>query len=314
MMNPVCRSVRRTCLLAAWIILTFPSALFGAEKFSVATYNLENYIDAPAGTRPAKSAEARAKIRESIHALRPDILGLEEMGGTNSLFELRASLKTEGLDYLYWEHVSGFDTNIHVAVLSKFPIIARRPHTNDGFLLNGRRFRVSRGFVEVDIQVNSHYTFTLFVAHLKSRRPVPEADEADLREQEALILREKIDARFRANPNANIAVIGDFNDVKDSKSTRVLIGKGKQSLIDTRPAERNGDSATNAGPRYAPRHITWTYFYGKEDTYSRIDYILVSHGMVREWDSTGTYITTIPNWGIASDHRPIVAGFVAQDK
>jgi endonuclease/exonuclease/phosphatase family metal-dependent hydrolase len=210
--------------------------------------------------------------------------------------------------------VSGFDTNIHVAVLSRFPITARRPHTNDSFLLFGRRFRVSRGFSEVEIQVNPRYTFTLIAAHLKSRRPVPEADEAELREQEAIRLREWIDARLTADPNANLIVLGDLNDVKDAKSTRVVIGRGKRGLIDTRPAERNGDDQPNPNPRYDPRNITWTHYYGKEDSYSRIDYILLSHGMAKEWSKQDTYVLTLANWGVASDHRPIVAGFWAEDR
>src|SRR5271169_2481860 len=123
----------------------------GAETFRVAEYNVENYLDQPTESRPhVKSAEARNKVRESIRALNPDVLALEEMGGTNALLELRASLKADGLDYPYWEHVQGWDTNIHVAVLSRLPIVARRPHTNDNFLLDGRQFRVERGFAEVD--------------------------------------------------------------------------------------------------------------------------------------------------------------------
>src|SRR5437868_9062797 len=111
-------------------------------RFRVATYNLENYIDQPAGTRPLKPAAAKAKIRECLRALNADVVALQEMGSTNALAELRASLKSEGLAYPHWEYASGADTNIHVAVLSRFPIIARRPHTNDAFLLLGRRHRV----------------------------------------------------------------------------------------------------------------------------------------------------------------------------
>ncbi len=54
--------------------------------------------------------------------------------------------------------------------------------------------------------------------------------------------------------------------------------------------------------------------FGKADTYSRIDYILISPGMAREWISKETYILAIPNWGIRSDHRPIIATFNAVDK
>jgi endonuclease/exonuclease/phosphatase family metal-dependent hydrolase len=63
-----------------------------------------------------------------------------------------------------------------------------------------------------------------------------------------------------------------------------------------------------------PRDVTWTYYYGKEDTYSRIDYILLSRGMAREWNSNATLVLSLPNWGLASDHRPIIGAFTARDK
>jgi endonuclease/exonuclease/phosphatase family metal-dependent hydrolase len=166
----------------------------------------------------------------------------------------------------------------------------------------------------LDIRVNPRYSFTLITAHLKSRRPVASGDEAELREQEALILRDIIDARLKRNPTLNLIVLGDFNDVKDSKSTRAILGRGKTALLDTRPAERNGDDQPNPNPRFEPRNITWTHYYGKEDTYSRIDYVLVSPGMAKEWLKQETYVLSLPNWGVASDHRPIVAGFVAEER
>src|SRR5580658_6546478 len=248
-----------------------------------------------------------------ICAMNPDVIALEEMGSTNALLELRASLKAKGADFPYWEHLQGADTNIHVAVLSKFPIVARHPHTNDEFLLDDRRFRVSRGFAELEIQPAPGFTFTLIAVHLKSRLPDSGTDPDEQRFEEAKILRRIINDHFKTDPNIRLIVLGDFNDVKDSDSLREIIGRGRLKLTDTRPAERNGDNVPSEPPYYEPRNVTWTYFYGKDDTYIRIDYILLSPAMARDWVKAGTYIPVIPNWGIGSDHRPIVTTFEVEN-
>ena len=281
-----------------------------AGSVRVATYNVETYLDQPTASRTrVKSPEAKAKIREAIRALNPDVLALEEMGGTNELLELRAALKRDGVEFPFWEHVRSFDTNIHVAILSKLPIVARRPHTNELFLLDGKRFQVKRGFAEVDIQAATNFTFTLFAAHLKSHLATPEADEAEERLGEAKVLRGLIDARLAKNPEAKLVILGDFNDTKDSAPIRQIIGRGQTKLFDTRPAERNGDTAPGEPPYFEPRNVAWTYFYGKTDSYSRIDYILLSPALKKNCQPGETYIPAIPNWGVASDHRPLVAAF-----
>jgi endonuclease/exonuclease/phosphatase family metal-dependent hydrolase len=308
-------AMNRKSLLAA-VTLFLLTILASAETFRIAAYNVENYLDKTTETRRnVKSAEAKAKVRETILAMKPDVIALEEMGELSALLELRDSLKAEGLDLPHYEHVRGWDTNIHVALLSRFPIVARRSHTNSSFLLNGRRFHVSRGFSEVDIQVNNQYQFTLIGAHLKSRRPVPAADEAEMRWEESKLLREIVDKRLAANPEANLVVLGDLNDTYDTKGIKEIVGLGRTKLVDTRPAERNGDNQPHpTNPRYSPRNITWTHYYGVEDSYSRIDYLMLSPAMAREWVTNETYIPTIPNWGVGSDHRPVVATFEAENR
>jgi len=298
-------------LFAVWVFLSCSLSLAGPH-FRVATYNLENYLDKATQSRPAKSAESKAKVQENILALKPDVIAVQEMGSLEALQGLRSGLQSAGLDFEHWELITGSDTNVHVAILSKFPFSARRPRTNDSFLLGGRRFHVSRGFAEVDIQINARYSFTVIAAHLKSKRQVVQADEAELRLEEAKILREEIDSRFTANPNVNLVVLGDFNDSKDSDSTKMIIGRGKHRLIDTRPAEPNGDAAADSAS--GGRDVTWTHFFPKEDSYSRIDYILISPGIAREWIKEGTQVLAVPGWGIASDHRPLVAEFEAEDR
>ena len=59
-------------------------ALGAADSFSVATYNLENYLDESAGPRHPKSETGKEKIREMIRAMNPDVLAVEEIGGINT--------------------------------------------------------------------------------------------------------------------------------------------------------------------------------------------------------------------------------------
>jgi len=306
--------MRKNRALNLWVVIAgFLPFLAGAATFRVATYNLENYVLQGSGTREVKSDAAKAKITEGILAFRPDVLAVQEIGSEEALQELRSALKDGGLDLPNWEYVRGFDTNVHVAVLSRFPFVARRPHTNENYLLGGRRFRVSRGFAEVEIKVSDAYSFTLLAAHLKSKRQLFAADEAEMRVEEAKLLRGKIDAILAANARANVVVLGDFNDTHDSASTKAVIGRGKHKLLDTRPAERNGDDAPNPNPAWEPRNITWTHYFGKNDSYSRIDYLLVSPGMAKEWIEKESYIPTLANWGLGSDHRPLLATFEAKD-
>ena len=72
-------------LLRAAVVLLLSAAMASAgDTFRVATYNVENYVDATTTTRRPKSDQAKAKVRESLLALKPDVLALEEMDGATS--------------------------------------------------------------------------------------------------------------------------------------------------------------------------------------------------------------------------------------
>ena len=288
-----------------WIILLLlVSRLAFAGAFTAATYNLEFYVDAPTLGNEPKSEPSRSIIRQSIRAMNPDLVALQEVGSTNALLELRAALKKEGLDFPHWQHVQGWDTNLHVAFLSKHPFTAIRHHTRESYLHRGRRFHVLRGFGEVELEFEKR-RLTFITTHLKSKRQTAEADQQEIRLEEARLLREKIDQHLQRNPQAHLIVLGDFNDGVGTPVYQTLLGRGKTRLIDTRPHERNGDSLPNPNPRYEPRRIVWTHYYAKEELYSRIDMILLSPSLQKYYRPDQSYVLALKDWGTASDHRPV---------
>ena len=304
-----------------------------AETFRVATYNVENYLDDTADRCCVKSAASKAKVRECIRALHPDVLALQEMGSVAALMELRAALKAEGLVFPHWEHVTGSDANTHLVILSRFPFSARCSHTDDSFELSGQRFRVRRGFVEVDVHVNPGCQFTLLAAHLKSKNVVPDGDAAALRLEEAKLLRSKIDARLAAIAEAKLIVLGDFNDTEDSATLRTIRGTGAGELFDPRPGEGGSGASARLKPGvsgqenhphpHAHRLVSgpesdgpaqeaaWTASWEEMDRYERIDYLLMSQALRADWVAAESHVLAMPDWRIASDHRPVVAAFRA---
>jgi endonuclease/exonuclease/phosphatase family metal-dependent hydrolase len=291
------------------LILVFTFEVCAGTTLRVATYNLELYVDRPFSDVQPKSELARKYVREVIRAANADVLALQEIGSTNALLELRANLQKEGLDYRYWSHVRAQDENLHVAFLSKVPLVSERHRTNESYLFQGRRHFVARGFGQVEIEPAKNMRVTLMTAHLKSKRMVAEGDQQGMREEEGTVLRDRIDEFLRNRPAGHLIVLGDLNDSFDSRTMRTVLGRGKTALFDTRPAERNGDNLPNANPKFLPRTITWTHYFGKEETYSRLDYILTSQSLRPHLVPSQTYVPAIPNWGAASDHRLVMATF-----
>ena len=164
----------------------------------------------------------------------------------------------------------------------------------------------------VKVKINRDYSFTLVNAHLKSKRSVAIASQAEMRVEEARLLRGLVDKRLAKNPTENLLLVGDLNDSPASDPIRALVGRGGLKLKDLRPYESRGESMPNyVLPMGVKRGVSWTYFYAKEDQYNRFDYILASQGIFKEY--VASYVKAQSDWGVASDHRIVVAKFTAKD-
>lgn len=271
-----------------------------AETLTIATYNVENYVAEdrmvdgvfrPAYPKPEASKQA---LRAVIRALDADVLALQEMGPAPYLEELQRDLRAEGIDYPHMALAEAPDPARHVAVLSRRPLKRARTYTDLDFRYLGGREKVKRGLIEVVLDAPGG-ELTLFVVHLKSRytdRP-DDPNSALYRAGEAKVVRDLILQRFPDPAAARFLIVGDCNDTKGSKPLRLLTRRGRTVIAGLlKAADSRGEA--------------WTHVYYKEDSYARVDHILVSPGLRSAVAGPALRIYDGPGVREASDHRPVM--------
>ncbi|MBX7158580.1 MAG: endonuclease/exonuclease/phosphatase family protein [Verrucomicrobiae bacterium] len=304
---------------------------------TIACYNVENWgkTDRWIGEskvnnmmKPAEECEAVVTIIKKIN---PDILGLMEVLRTPddaNIKSIRNALKKAGVDYPYMATVIGEDKRAQNLLLSRYPITKTIDLNKDAFTMHVKQQvdgkwkdkiitrRSERGFIDAIIEINPHYQIEVFVAHLKSKRPAPNLNDPKTREfgediirrNEALLLRSHMMERYDENKEVNLIVMGDLNDIITSPAIRTLLGnRGSPVLTHRLPLKDYlGDE--------------WTHFHYPEKAYNLIDYMIVSDGLMHEFveDEKKSYVyrekgddSESLKWSHASDHRPLVATFLA---
>ncbi|MFZ4776458.1 MAG: endonuclease/exonuclease/phosphatase family protein [Terrimicrobiaceae bacterium] len=293
--------LRRLLVVLFSVCLAWSQAAGALEsgEVVVASYNLENYlrmerrVDGKMVDDAPKPEEEISAAIEVIREINPDILGLVEMGDEAMLADLQARLKAAGLDYPHKEWVKGADKARHLALLSRLPIVARNSQDEVPFELNGVRTRIGRGILDVTVKLAENAQLRLVGAHLKSRREVPEFDQAAMRAKEAWFLREYLNKILEANPEEKLMLFGDLNDTKNEYAVKELMGSAKD------PFRMKDLFLTD---RYGYR---WTHYWSAADIYSRIDFMLVSTGLWPEINMEKSGISSSRIWYKASDHRAI---------
>ena len=177
-----------------------------------------------------------------------------------------------------------------------YPIVGRHPVTNETYSIGDTVLPVQRGFQCLDIQVSAAYTFRLVNVHLKSK-VFSYTGQTEMRRNEARLLNKNVRRFLSEEPNLNLLVVGDFNDQRSSAALREAMG---HELADLRPRDQFGDY--------------WTHCWEEDETYARIDYLLVNTNMQREVVEQKTRAVRDPACAGASDHRPLFGVFVARER
>lgn len=272
------------------------------DEFSLMAYNLWRFSyedrDRDGQKDNFKPEEQIAALVSIVTNANPDVLAVQEIGDGDSFEILKNRLNAAGMKYTDSEYFVLTNATVGLAVLSRFPIVARQNITNESYSVGAERAPVARGFLCVDIQVNPDYTFRLFVAHLKSKVYHP-LGQTEMRRSEARLLNKHIRRMVNRDKKLNLVVVGDMNDTITSAPLRELIGTPAY-LNDLRPADFVGD--------------IWTHEWSYREEYSRIDYVLVGDAMLPEVVAEKCYLPREPRARVASDHRPVFTVFKAYDR
>jgi len=289
-----CRLVILAAGVGGWLV-----GGVAADPLTIATYNVENYVLADrmieAGYRKGypKPEAQKAALRAVLRGLSADVLVLQEMGPQPFLDELQRDLRVEGMEYPYAALGDAADVDRHLAVLSRRPLRQVVTHRDLHFPYFGKREVVKRGLLEVTVDSASG-ELTLFAVHLKSRF-TERADDplsATRRTSEAMAVRDRILERFPQPASARFVILGDCNDPRNSRPLALLQKRGKIVIAELL------DAADSRGE-------TWTHAFRREDSYSRVDHILVSAAMRTAVQGGSATIYDGPGVKAASDHRPV---------
>lgn len=261
-------------------------------------YNLRNYLTmrrytdgrSVEGGKPEKEIEALVKV---IVAGKPDILGVCEIGSPEDLEDLRKRLGAKGVKLPHVHRVRGDDAVRSLAILSKYPLTVHPQPADVSYRLNGKQFFIGRGILDATVRLAGKDVRFLGI-HLKSKRPIREADQEMMRRNEARLVRKHIDRILADSPAARLVVYGDFNDTKRTKSVYSVQGR------------RNSNGRLEMLEIADSRGELWTHHWKREDIYSRIDFCMVSRALAPDVVAGACRILDPDYWEDGSDHRALL--------
>ena len=269
-------------------------------------YNLANWLvlDERYDQETKKSSKNVPKPEDEKKAVvavvagsKPDVLGVCEIGTKNDLIDVQTRLKAVGLDLPHLHYSGGVDPTRHLGLLSRFPIVSTAKPVETTYQIGGKDYGIQRGILDASIKTPDGRLWRFVGVHLKSKREVEEGDQSEMRIREAELLRRHLDEIFKADPAVRLIAYGDYNDTRMTKPLKIVQGpyRSPRALMPITLKDSRGEF--------------WTHYWGREDVYSRIDYIMVSEAMRNDVIIDQCLILEAKDWKTASDHRPLLGVF-----
>ncbi|MEA5536321.1 endonuclease/exonuclease/phosphatase family protein [Crocosphaera sp. XPORK-15E] len=321
------------------------------KSFNVGTFNLYNLVLPQVkyhGNReytPEVYQQKKAWINHQLNLMKADIIGFQELFHQEALQEIIA----ENQDYKDAAIITTNPTGElpTVALLSKFPVIKYTIFKEFplGINLDFKEVIIpinsfSRPVIAADIALTDDIQCTVFVVHLKSKRPIiPESvDRQDPVEfvkgkARALILRAAEAAALRVilmdklkNRQYPVIVLGDLNDGNLAVTTRMIMGEPPWEKLRFEAKKKIWDVLLYSVKDIQARQSYGDFYFSHihNGYYESLDHILVSEEFVafnRESIGKVTYVSVFNDHLIdemlsdaevepwQSDHGQVVASF-----
>lgn len=269
------------------------------NEYSVMSFNLDSYglkdHDGDGQCNDLKPERERNAVIEVISEMNPDILLIQEIGNPDIFQTFRKRLADQtGVEYSTTEYLQRSRSENNIALLSKYPLVEKRSHTDDTYTVDGESMQVLRGIIDVTIRIAPQSRLRIMSAHLKSKVYHP-LGQTEMRRNEARILGQYVRNSLEETPKQKLLVAGTFNDLIDSAPLKEIMGDEQTILDDICPRDQMGDA--------------WTHRNSKLEVYRRIDYLLASPSLCRNLIAEKSRIINFPATRQASDHRPLFAVF-----
>ncbi len=279
------------------ISLMLSMGLFAQKEINIMSYNVENLFDnkhdegfqdqeyLSGSIRGWSSGRYRQKLYNIAKVIvaagrsnPPAIIGLCEIENYAVLDELtnRTGLKNIGYKIVHYESpdARGIDVGLiyrpdEFTVINSRPIKVDLPHTT----------HTTRDILYLSGTLRNGDTLHIMVNHFPSRLG-GELESEERRLTAAGYLREVVDSIFSINANANVVIMGDFNDMPDNDSMAKVI-KAQQL-----PATKDfitHDGLYNLTYQFHKKG-KGSYRYGSN--WNMLDQIVVSGGLLNSSNKT----------------------------
>lgn len=259
--------------------------------YNVHDYFVEKDPKRAPHARRLKPREQREAVAQQIASVRPEVVGLVEIGGPAALDDLAERLAARGLQYPYKKVLTRWGEERALGLLSMHPIVADHSVADCKLVGNSAR-RMLRGILDVSVQPEGDTrVFRIVGAHLKSRVSDNPSAATALRAREARTLADHIAHALRQDPQASILVYGDWNDGPQEPALAVLT-RGAAGLKRLTPKDAHGE--------------TWTIYYKDGCEYNAFDQIYVSPALAKSMGRKSEQgIVSQPSGVQPSDHRAV---------